>query len=216
MFDIRKYNYFTWIDGLRRLNFTPKSCGNNILEIGAGNGTFLRCLVSAGYGISASGIDIREPTNTDVPLGRSARLRLIQADIVNAPIRIDVAPLDTVFFMNMLYVVPLTEVEKFLRTTPFRNLVVSYPLEPALDLFEKRHPGINLRGNSFDTFRENVGCVENAELMVTRSHYLCNPLRCGVGSLHPSLARLSDKGGSEPFYKLVWLTRQSDAADPTQ
>lgn len=210
MLNFRKYNYHTWLNYIVSEFKDSETLGQRFLDIGASDGGFLKLLLENGKGKYGLGLDIVVPLKgLEKKVGPGGLLELRHADVCNYTIPKNLGTFDTVFFMNMFYVLPsLKEVVLYLEQQSIPNLIVTLPRANALNRYESRHPGANFITRNFEDFCHSIGYTIKSSSAVTNLYYLNSPISVLLGGLSLGSAKVIDNMGDVPFYNLIWLRKK--------
>ncbi len=204
-----QYNYFVWADVLDDWADRRGLGLGKVVDIGCSNGGWLKELARLGLSSQGVGLDISIPTEGTASTFYGVSHKLNQADFLK-PFEIDgCESIQTICFMNMLYVLPTNEhVSEFIRRSRPTNLILSVPCQKALNIYDRHHPERNFRNRTLGVFVSDLGYKVVERRAVCSYYYLKNPVRVLLGGFSRQLTQAleSNRASETKYYELVWAT----------
>lgn len=195
------YNARVWALRLAEWFGEQNARFRHVVDIGAGSGRFLGELLERMPGAEGTAVDIR--TTPAHP-----RYRAHVADLHESGSLSGLAGADLLCCMNTLYVLrSVEEILAYVAASGVADIVLSVPLQRAIDRYNKRHPGKNNYATSAGQFLAMAGFVEHRAMDTIGAYYLDNPLAVALGGTSNAAARLVESSTRKRYYRLIWAKR---------
>jgi hypothetical protein len=199
--NLTDYNARVWALRLAQW-FGEEDAGfRHVVDIGAGSGRFLGELLERLPGAEGTAVDIK-------PTPAHPRYRIHLADIHESGSLSGLAKTCLLCCMNTLYVLrSVDEILAHVAASGVSDIVLSIPLERAIERYNRRHPGKNNYAISAEQFLETAGFVEYRAMDTIGVYYLDNPLAVVGGGMSNGLASLIESVTRKRYYRLIWAKR---------
>lgn len=202
LLNFTQYNYYIWAKYIKYWLNEDDIILNNVIDIGSGDGCFLKELLALGLISQATGVDIAPP------LKNQNKLFFLKQDLLIKNDSLNLESYDAVFFMNMLYVLP--DINNVINIfNQFDNIFISLPASSSLEYYNNRHPNNNYP-RDIESFVKDIGGVIYKREKVCSRYYLKNPASVLLGGMNRKLAySIENTFSKEKFYHLIWIKNKA-------